>query len=576
MKIEKLNEVLNTFQENSDRAILIDGPWGCGKTHCILDFLKEKKKNKKTNEKSSSIVYLSLFGKTSVDEIHTELYGNFHKVKHIGKKIINVIPKISGLFGEAGKVIENLEYTLKTDRNSKISVGKNRKIIIFDDFERLDFKKIPFKEVLGYINSLIMQQLKIIIICNGEEIIKNDHEKDFIAFKEKIFDREYKISATNKEVINRYFSNYDKVLNDIIIDEFRSNLRIANRVRNFFDEIVESIRSINTNYEQRTSSSTLLLYCTFVVISTNTRCYEESQKSDKNEDSDYMLMHIKDFKIDDYIKNAIVSVYQYNKTKKYESYLDIDLLLAIFKVFFYNDKEDLTEIYREKDLSRKEDCFSISPFYLSDDSKKSLFKFQLEKFFETNDLRGIVLRNAFLEMYRYDTFSEVKKHEDKIIEHIVLQKHLIENEIYQIIDYVSFEKEPSDFKTFCNKLEHKYHEALLNERIATLEKMWKEKEFTKLKSELYDFTSKNYCHEKGKYDTLSPKIIDMLKNNEYFLSGLSGNIDVTQWELAHRICDYALNYNFKEEVIDFINSIDLKSSESAKERYGFLLKKLGC
>ena len=252
------------------------------------------------------------------------------------------------------------------------------------------------------------------------------------------------------------------------------------------------------------------------------------------------------------------------------------MLLAIFKVFFYNDKEDLTEIYREKDLSRKEDCFSISPFYLSDDSKKSLFKFQLEKFFETNDLRGIVLRNAFLEMYRYDTFSEVKKHEDKIIEHIVLQKHLIENEIYQIIDYVSFEKEPSDFKTFCNKLEHKYHEALLNERIATLEKMWKEKEFTKLKSELYDFTSKNYCHEKGKYDTLSPKIIDMLKNNEYFLSGLSGNIDVTQWELAHRICDYALNYNFKEEVIDFINSIDLKSSESAKERYGFLLKKLGC
>mgnify|MGYP006326686333 CR=1 FL=1 len=111
MKIEKLNEVLNTFQENSDRAILIDGPWGCGKTHCILDFLKEKKKNKKTNEKSSSIVYISLFGKTSVDEIHTELYRNFHKAKHIGKLITNMIPKISGLFGEAGKFIENLEYT---------------------------------------------------------------------------------------------------------------------------------------------------------------------------------------------------------------------------------------------------------------------------------------------------------------------------------------------------------------------------------------------------------------------------------------------------------------------------------
>ena len=42
LKIEKLNEVLKNFQENSDRTVLIDGPWGCGKTHCILDFLNAK------------------------------------------------------------------------------------------------------------------------------------------------------------------------------------------------------------------------------------------------------------------------------------------------------------------------------------------------------------------------------------------------------------------------------------------------------------------------------------------------------------------------------------------------------
>ena len=574
MKIEKLNEVLKNFQENSDRTILIDGPWGCGKTHCILDFLKEEKKNKKSKNKSS-ITYLSLFGKTSVDEIHLELYRNFHKAKHFSKKIINVLPKISGLFGEAGKAIENLEYTLKTDRNSKINDGKKRRIIILDDFERLDFNKIPFREILGYINSLIMQQLKVIIICNGDEIVKNDYEKDFLAFKEKVFDREYKISATNKEVISRYFSKYDNALNDIVIDEFKSNLRIANRVRNFFDEIVESVYSINTKYQQQTSNSTLLLYCTFVVISTNTRCYEGIEENDKEKDSDYMLMHIEDFKIDDYIKNTMISIYRYNRIKKYESYLDINLLLAIFKVFFYNDKDDLIEIFREKDLKRKEDCFAISPFYLSDEDKKSLFKFQLERFFETKDLKDVVLRNTFLEMYRYDTFSEVKKYEDKIIEHIVSQKHLIENEIYQIIDYVSFDKEPSDFKIFSNKLESKYHEALLNERLNILENLWQQKEYSKLKSELYDFTSKSYCHEKGKYDTLSPKITDMFRKNEYFLSGLLENIDVAQWELAHRICDYALKYNFKEEVIDFINSIDFKSSESARERYGFLLQKLG-
>ena len=552
---------------------MIDGPWGCGKTHCILDFLKEEKKNKKIKERSS-IIYLSLFGKTSVDEIHLELYKNFHKVKHFSKKIINVIPKISGLFGDTGKVIENLEYTLKTDRNSKIGVGKSRKIIIFDDFERLDFNKIPFREILGYINSLIMQQLKIIIICNGEEIVNNDNEKDFVAFKEKVFDREYKISATNNEVISKYFAKYDKVLNDVIINEFNNNLRIANRVKNFFDEIISTIYSTNQKYEQITSNSTLLLYCAFVVVATNTRCYEEYAETVESKDTDYILMHIKELKIEDYIKKAIVSIYRYNKTKNYEALLDINLLFALFKCFYYNDKEALIEMYREKDLSRKDDCFSIHPFYMSDVDKKRLFKVQLQKFFESKDLTGISFRGAILEMYRYDAYSNVKEYEDKIIEHIITQKDLIQDEINQIIAYVSFEQEPNGFKNFCKKLEEKYYERLLAERINYLETLWKQNEFAKINSEFYDFISKSYCYKKGDYGSLSSQILDMFRKNDYFISGLLGNIQTSQWELAHRICDYALRYNFKNEVIEFISSLKFGDNGSAKERYEFLLKKL--
>lgn len=40
MEIEKVQDVLNKFLNNQDRAILIDGPWGVGKTYQILELLR--------------------------------------------------------------------------------------------------------------------------------------------------------------------------------------------------------------------------------------------------------------------------------------------------------------------------------------------------------------------------------------------------------------------------------------------------------------------------------------------------------------------------------------------------------
>lgn len=83
MNIVKINEVLENFIMNKEtKSILIDGPWGCGKTYQINEFMK-----KFINNKTNKIYYLSLFGLESIDEIHTTLYYQLHPNKKTFKKI---------------------------------------------------------------------------------------------------------------------------------------------------------------------------------------------------------------------------------------------------------------------------------------------------------------------------------------------------------------------------------------------------------------------------------------------------------------------------------------------------------
>ncbi len=67
-------------------------------------------------------------------------------------------------------------------------------------------------------------------------------------------------------------------------------------------------------------------------------------------------------------------------------------------------------------------------------------------------------------------------------------------------------------------------------------------------------------------------IFNTIKECNFFIDDLFGNISYSQWEVAHQICELSNDYNFSNEVIIFINDIDFKDDQSAKERYEFLIQ----
>ena len=150
MKVTDLNRVLLDFynNENSGKAILIDGKWGCGKTYQIKEFLKEH---------TANCHYISLFGLESIDEINSKLYSEIHSTKTFLKKGVKLLSKAISAVPYVGGIGEALEYQM----SGKIINTKDITYIIFDDLERLS-RKISYIDLLGYFNNLFLSNVKII------------------------------------------------------------------------------------------------------------------------------------------------------------------------------------------------------------------------------------------------------------------------------------------------------------------------------------------------------------------------------------------------------------------------------
>ena len=205
MRSKDISKVIDKFiKDERLHAVLIDGPWGSGKTYQIKNLLKEK-------EKKEQIYYVSLFGCDSIDELHTTLYNMIHPKKVRNNKIAQTISKSIKVIPYVGGIGEALEYQL----NSSPKDLRSEAVVIFDDLERIS-EEVSFNTLLGYFNQLILQKIKIVCLCSAN-CIKREVLADFNNFKEKVFDRVFEINQSEEEVIYDIFKKYDVINN---IDKF--------------------------------------------------------------------------------------------------------------------------------------------------------------------------------------------------------------------------------------------------------------------------------------------------------------------------------------------------------------------
>ena len=191
MSNQNITEFLEYYlgmPQSPEYAVMIDAPWGAGKTYFIRNFLEKYYENK--DLKKERFLWVSLYGLSSIEEIEAAIFAQAHPVlSHKGMAL-------------AGKLLgETLKATLKVNLTD-INIPEYLKdlqdvVLIFDDVERclMDVNKL-----LGYLNHFVENQNhKMILIANEKEIeIKSEKYKQI---KEKLIGKTFKYETSSVEDI---------------------------------------------------------------------------------------------------------------------------------------------------------------------------------------------------------------------------------------------------------------------------------------------------------------------------------------------------------------------------------------
>jgi hypothetical protein len=181
-------------------AVLVNGPWGIGKTYLVIEFLRRAFPVTDDQQRPRP-VYVSLYGLSSLSEIDNALLRAMYPL--LGYKATKIGGRVTQALLAAKVVNLNLNLNL-TDILDKSGAA----LYVFDDLERC---VADLNSVLGYINQFVEHHdRKVIIIANDAEIFsgsdKEAERKRYEHTREKLIGKILEVQPAFGEAFS-YFSS---------------------------------------------------------------------------------------------------------------------------------------------------------------------------------------------------------------------------------------------------------------------------------------------------------------------------------------------------------------------------------
>lgn len=315
---------LNNFIDSDYNIILLDGPWGSGKTYLLNEYVKANE------NKGVRFYYVSLHGMKNIDEINTNL---FMKVHPEAKNIKDIVPNVINPFEEEVDTERTLAYLLKLNKL------KPNKVVILDDLER--YASSDYDAFLSYLTNLIGTGCKVIVVSNLLDFGTSELYL-FNTYKEKIFDRIYKAELFDKDVLNTKFGVYQKYVTDAIVDLSKQNYRLIEKIITFMNEISAKVQSFGKKFTEQGLKN--LLYYETMFIST----YYESRRAYLNKVCDRLSVDqerdLKEKSASDasFLDVNLICIEHINYKLKKPHFDDEYLIfLGLYKAYMYSEYETL-------------------------------------------------------------------------------------------------------------------------------------------------------------------------------------------------------------------------------------------
>lgn len=552
MKSKDIKNIIEDFQTSSNRSLLIDGPWGCGKTFRIMEFIENNKKAKKSNR--IKIDYISLFGKESIDEINTELHRTINpklfKTKELVASSFNLISKvispIPGI-GSASGLVDEIGYAINNLENKDIS---GNRIIVFDDLERVD-AKLSFISLLGYFNSLYFKQVRIICLISSTHIndANEGKNKEYHDFKEKIFDRVYVIDESDNEIITNYFSKHTITGLEIIVPEFNNNLRLANKTARFYDEIVAYLNKNNYDIKSKTSELQLVRSCNQTIKI----CLDHHNKPTIETEKDTSELFRKfayDSDVEAVGENIANGIQKYLRAETNQS-TDVNLqryserlVKSLIDIFLYRNYVAFDAIFKPRgNIATNIDFLDNEVFYLSDENKKLYY----EEFLRRVENKKIIFDDLNIrrlgDIIKYTNFTFTEEQVDDIIDLLFLNEQEDNPKIFNaeqvVLDSLRTlrgDAASKALKLWENKMKNKKINIEVENAVNRLKKDYSNKNYSGLDTYIEQLS---YKHASNPDNGITKFIVE----NNFMLPDLSGDITNDEWSYAHEMAKYAQKVN---------------------------------
>lgn len=239
-------------------AVLLTGLWGSGKTWFIKDFIESHLPH------PERVLYLSLYGVQSIDDIESEFFRLQHPI--LGSKPARILGRLArgvlkasinfDLDGD-GKADGNLSGSSPSEKILESVTLDAGCILVLDDLERCS---IPIADLLGYVNQFIEHGgVKAILIANEEELRTH---VNYGRIKEKLIGRTFGIIPEVRSALEHFAAdlpnenarkvvqnNYELIERVYECSEYK-NLRLVRYALWDFDRLLQQLELATFRSEQ--------------------------------------------------------------------------------------------------------------------------------------------------------------------------------------------------------------------------------------------------------------------------------------------------------------------------------------
>lgn len=563
IEASKIKNIMVKLNGLSYQKILFNGPWGIGKTKYILDSIKNEK----------DIYYISLFGKNNINTFYEELYylllsNNKVRIKKVLKHMNRINFSRFGLsisIPLMSDIMTNIQKELK---------GKSDITIIIDDLERKS-DDLEIKEIFGFIDSITKNNgIKIILVASFKNFSSIEKEV-FEDYAEKSIDRIYKITDYSKVAPQKIMGeDIWASIKNLYIENKSKNLRTLEKTNFFIEEVIKEI-SVDF-FNEKFNKEDVYKICAAVVIfvvdhNKETMLLPVPEKSD-----DISSVYYNIYKSKENYPNYIWHYILKNNLKNSMMQVFIPFILEWFETGDFS-REQLKNLCKQVD-SYKE---SSAPIFMSDNQiKEEIAELSniINNFGENISIENLMQRLDELASIAEKTDLEFTYNVDQVVEWILDNSDSQNN-----INNTYFDLLPRRESAFINEviadLKVKSVKGYSNQLISKMLNNLKRRNFTDNDIHLvkefkifYDnLVGQNKNDEKN-------KLINQMKDNNWFLPLPYGEITYPHWTYCHNIFQCLEHISsredklIKEGALKYFNQeIDKSSDEIFKYRMRSLI-----